>query len=124
MLDFRTCGIQRPVKFQLDVLDQVACEFDVANVCWVILGADVVVLQYSGRVEVVDKGITRFMRCVSRIFDWIIKNWILEIFLGVEVLINRVDLRNIANIRGQSGLLVGIADGTKAFPKTLVNCQL
>lgn len=48
-------GPKRPAKSILDILFQMARQFDVSDVRWVVLGPDVVVLQDPCCVEVVDE---------------------------------------------------------------------
>jgi hypothetical protein len=52
VLDFRACRIKDPVELQLDVLDQVAGNLNVPNVCGVVLRADIVVLHQTGGIEI------------------------------------------------------------------------
>ena len=93
MLDLRPRGAEDESEIQLDVLQQMAGEFDVADVGGVVLGVDVVVLQDAGGVEVVH-----------------------EVLAGVgaagEVLGHAVDLGDEGAALG-----VGVADGAEAVPE-------
>lgn len=55
MLNFRTSCIQDPIELQLDVLNQMAGDLDVSDICGMILRPDVVVLHYASSIEVGDE---------------------------------------------------------------------
>lgn len=114
MLDFRTGRVQDPVELQLDVLDQVTCELDMADVRWVVLGTDIVMLQHARGVEVGNERSRGLERRVGGVFDGVIKDRIEEVFGGVEVFVYLIDFRIELAI-----LLIGVPYGTEASPKGL-----
>lgn len=61
MLDFWASGIENPTKLQLDVLNQVACDLDMADIRWMILRANIVMLHYTRGVEVGDERSARLV---------------------------------------------------------------
>jgi hypothetical protein len=52
---------QGPIELQLDILDEVACEFDVAGSCGMPRVSNVIVLHDAGGIEVGDKGYRRLV---------------------------------------------------------------
>lgn len=55
MLHLRPCGVQHPTEHQLDVLHQMARQLDMSNVCGMVQRTDVIVLQDTRGVEVIDE---------------------------------------------------------------------
>ncbi len=110
-----TSGRQYPVKVQLDILHQMACNLDVADICRVIQWTNVIVLEDTVSLLASE---TR-----SQAFD---------VPCGIEVVhVTRVgevivDILNLCN-EGAS-LSIGIANSTKTTPErlevtTLAGCR-
>jgi hypothetical protein len=91
-----------------------ACKFDVSDVCWMILRPNIIMLKYAGTIEVGNEWRRWLERPVGSVFDGIIKDWTAEIFRRIEIFVHFVYFRVVA-----AGLLVGVANGTKAFPERL-----
>jgi hypothetical protein len=86
MLHFRPGRVQDLVELLFDILNQVACDFDMTDVRWIILRANIVMLHQASSVEVRDKRSSRTERRVRGVFDRVVKDPIEKIFRGVEVL--------------------------------------
>lgn len=96
MEDLRSSSVKHPVELQFNKLDQVTRKLEVPCVGRVPLGVDIVVLHQPSGVEVVDKWRRWLVRLIRGVLDRIVKDRILKVFLGIEVLIHVVDLRDKA----------------------------
>jgi hypothetical protein len=67
--------VQWPIELHLDVLNQVAGDFQVSSIGWMPLWANVIMLHYAGGVEVMNKWIRWFVRNVCCILYWVVQNW-------------------------------------------------
>jgi hypothetical protein len=94
-------SVQIPIKLHSDVLNQVARDLDVPSISRVPLRPDIVMLHQPSSVEVMDEWSRCLVRWVCCVLNRIVENGVCEIFFRVEVLVDGIDLRNVAHIRGQ-----------------------
>jgi hypothetical protein len=87
MLDLWTRGIQNPVEQNLDILNQVAREFDVSDISRVVLRPNIVMLQYARCVEIMDEGRGRSVTRVGLVCSMVIQDSVLKILGRVEIFV-------------------------------------
>lgn len=115
MLDLWTSCIENPIELQLDVLNEMAGNLDMADVSGMILRANVIMLHYSSGVEVGDKGCAGPMRFICGVVHRIVQYVVRKVFVGVEVLIDGIYLSEES-----SPLLISVTNGAKPFPERLL----
>jgi hypothetical protein len=113
MLDLWTRGIQNPVEYNLDILNQVAREFDVSDISRVVLRPNIVMLQYARCVEIMDEGCSRLVTRVGLICSMVIQDGVLKILGRVEIFVYADHL----GVKPGRRLLVGITHGSETFPE-------
>ena len=74
MLNFWTRRIQNPIELQLDVLNQMASDFDVPYVSRVVLRTNVIMLHYSRGVEIGNERRAGPVGCVGRVAHRVVQN--------------------------------------------------
>jgi len=87
MLDLWTRGIQNPAEYNLDILNQVAREFDVSNISGVVLRPNIVMLQQARCVEIMDEGCSRLVTRVGAVCRMTIQDRVLKILWRVEIFV-------------------------------------
>jgi hypothetical protein len=116
MLYLRPRSIQHPPKQQLNILNHMARNLNMPHIRRMILRADIIMLHYPRRIEVVNERLQILVFAagggLGGVGYGVVDDRGGEVFGGVEVLVDAVDLGVIAG-----ALLVGVANGAEAFPE-------
>lgn len=102
MEDFWSRCIQRPIELQFNILNQVAGNLDMARICGMVLRTNVIMLQKTSSVEIMNEWVTGLIRGVCCVFDGVVEDVVLEIGASVEILVDGVDLRHKAGVVGSN----------------------
>jgi hypothetical protein len=113
MLNLWARGIQNPIEHNLDILNQVAREFDVSDISGVVLGPNIVMLEQARCVEIMDEGCGRSVTRVGAVCRMVIQDSVLKILGRVEIFVYADHL----GIKSGGRLLVGITNGSETFPE-------
>lgn len=119
MKDLRPNRIQRPIKLNLDILHEMTRQLHMSHIRRMILRANIIMGQYARRIEIMHKRLTWCFWFVSCVFGVVVENGLLEVFGGVEVFVDGVDLGDESDVGGQGWLDVGVSYGVETFPETL-----